>query len=104
MTPAVVLLHQLDQIATDIGRLRRLTPEETSAWWAIDRISNAVETMDCVLQPSAAELYVEFFAVSGDHAVSLEEALRVADGRARRLREMLGVDVGGPVGVLRAVA
>lgn len=75
--------------ARDIGRLRRLTTPETSAWWALDRIAQAVETIDCVLCPSAGELYREYIAISGDDALSLEEALRDVDKHAKQLRELL---------------
>ena len=93
-------LH-IDQAARDIGRLRRTTPPNTSAWWALDRIAHNLELIDLQLNPSAGELYPEYLAISGDHELSLEEALRAVDKRARELRELLA---GPSEQTLRAVA
>jgi hypothetical protein len=97
-----VLLSNLHNAAKDIGRLRRLTVPDTSAWWAIDRIAFLIEASDAILYPSAAELYRDYLGVSGDEQVSIEEALRDVDRHARALRELLD----GPEAerALRAVA
>lgn len=105
-TEQQALLNTIRLIAADIGRLRRVTPEDTSAWWALDRIASNVEGLDNILQPSAGELYREYVLVCGDHDdIAVTEALRVVDARVRSLRELLGVkaDTNGMT-TLRAVA
>lgn len=83
------ILANLERIATDVGRLRRRLPEGSPDQHALDRISNAVQTIDAVLQPTAADLYRSNFRISGDHELSLAEALHTTDRRAHRLRELL---------------
>lgn len=83
----------LDQIAQDIGRLRRTTEPNTSAWWALDRIASNLEWIDLNTRPSAGQLYHQYLAISGNPQVSIEEALRTVDRRAAKLRELLASDL-----------
>jgi hypothetical protein len=79
------LWTRLDELAADIGRLRRrldLEPE-SSAWFALDRITGHVESLDLMLRPSAGDLV--------RCGAGVEAALRDVDARASALRRLLGV-------------
>jgi hypothetical protein len=87
---AAAITGCVDAIAADVARLRRVTDSESSGRHALDRISNKIEGLDAMTQPTAAELAIEFFCVCGDHDLAVDEALRVTDRRARQLRRLLG--------------
>jgi hypothetical protein len=89
--PGHVLLDRIEDLAGDVGRLRRRVEPESSAAHLVDRLAGSVETIDAMVHASAGELYREFFAISGDHELALEEALATVDTRARRVRGLLGV-------------
>jgi hypothetical protein len=84
------LLARLELLARDVGCLRRRSDPEASTVFLIERVADAVLTIDAIVHPSAGKLAVEFFSVCGDHEVAVEEALRVVDDRARLVRGLLG--------------
>lgn len=82
---------RLDEIARDLGRLRRRF--ESNDWtgvYLVERLAGTVETLDCMVSPSAGELYRSFMVECGDDQVALEEALAVVDRHAAELRRLLG--------------
>jgi hypothetical protein len=89
----VAVLDQVDLIAEDIGRVRRLVPAELAyIAYLLERIAGHVEAFDAVLQPTAAEMYRANLRLSGDEELSVREALADVDVRVRRLRVLLGSD------------
>ena len=86
-----VVRHQAAEMADEVGRLRRRIGEDEYGEFLLDQIAGRVEVLDQLVQPTAAELFREFFAVSGNRKVAVEEALRVVDARVSRLRSRLGV-------------
>lgn len=84
----VVILTRLDELAADIGRLKRLTHGEL-ADWQLDRMAANVESLAVMFEPTAAEL-VAWYAPGDD--VAIEHALRHVDRRAARWRRKLGLE------------
>ena len=83
MTDSSVAGTCIDQLAADIGRLRRRHPDD----WLIDRISDHIETLASMLEPTAAQLAA--WTAPGDEA-AVTEAIRIVDERAQKLRRLLG--------------
>lgn len=84
-----VILDRLTSLARLVGYLSRHLDPETSAHRLAERISYEIEGIDAYIYPSAAELQAEFFAISGDHDLAVEEALRIVDERAALVRALL---------------
>ena len=78
-----LLRRRLDALAEDVGRLRRSVDSETHAGFLVGRIADHVETLDAILEPTAAELYRE-------SAMPLAGALASVDERSRTLLRLLG--------------
>jgi hypothetical protein len=74
-------------LAGDVGRLRRRVEPDSSLAYLCDRIAGHVESLHCILTPSAGEL-VAFTAPGDEDAIA--EALRVVDDRWHRLQSRLG--------------
>lgn len=68
----VAVLYRLEQLAVDVGRLRRHLEPDTYADFLAYRIAGHVDSLDCMLQPTAHEL----FLVCGDARVALAETDR----------------------------
>lgn len=81
------LRARVDELATEVARLRRYAEPETSLAFLADRMSGHVESLAAMLEPSAGEL-VAWTAPGDDEAV--REALRIVDERRARLRARLG--------------
>lgn len=81
---------RIDEIAREVGRLRRNMKPDSSLAYCTDRLAGYVETLDIMLSLSAAELYPLFLVECGDDQVALEESLAVVDARAVELRRLLG--------------
>ena len=75
------LRDRLEELAGDVGRLRRCT-RETAFCWRIDAIADQLWFLVAATMPTAAELYRE----CGD----VEVALEVADQETRWLNRLLG--------------
>lgn len=80
------LLGQLEQLADDIGRLRRRAQSDYDKY-LIDRLAAKVEAIAFIVWPTAAELAQQTYPQD-------EETIRLAivevDARARQLHERLG--------------
>ena len=87
------LLELILDLARDVGRLRRRVDPESSLAHLVGRIGDRVQTIDVIVYPTAAELLADFFCISGDEELSLEEALRVVDDRARTIRAALEINI-----------
>ena len=74
--------QRLNELAADIGRLRRRYPGDH----IIERAANHVETLALMLEPCAAQL-AAVSAPGDDDAI--DEAIRVVDDRHRQLRHLL---------------
>lgn len=64
---------------------------ESYATSLLDRIADEVAVLWSGFQPTAAELYAEFFSICGDDEIALEEALAVTDQATADLACRLGV-------------
>jgi len=78
------LWGRVDELAADVGRLRRTLNAEqgTSLAWTLNRLAGHVESLDLMLRPSAGDLV--------RCGASPDTALDVVDGRVSRLRSLLG--------------
>ena len=81
------LRARIDELAAEVGRLRRRAEPESSLAHLADRLVGHVESLAAMVEPSAAEL-VAWTAPGDDEAVI--EALRIVDDRRARLRVRLG--------------
>lgn len=81
------LRGRIDELAADIGRLRRRLDPETSSHWIGERIANHILTLDTMTHPTAAELAAT--TAPSDQA-AITEAIRIVDHRNRKLRNLLG--------------
>lgn len=81
------LHNRLDQLATDVGRLRRRFPVESSDGWLCERIAGHIEALIVMLEPTAAEIAA--YAYPGDPQ-AVGEAIQLVDARARELHHQLG--------------
>lgn len=89
---AEALALRLDEIARDAGRLRRRFASN-GAWTGLtilDRLADAVESLDTLTRPTAGELQRDYFAVCGKHELATSEALEAVDRRVAQLRWLLG--------------
>jgi hypothetical protein len=71
---------RIDSIATEIGRLHRQAKPETSLFFCIERLADHVESLDCMLAPSAGQLCERY---------GVERALAIVDARTDALRSLL---------------
>jgi hypothetical protein len=81
---------QLDEFATDVGRLRRRVEPESSLAHLAERIADRVEVLAAMVGEPAADLYRAYFCVCGDHALALDEDLAAVDRRSQDVRGLLG--------------
>lgn len=72
----------IDELAKDVGRLRRQVGASYYQTFLINRISDRIEALDAMLRRTAAELYRDDCPV--------EMALMIVDNRAAELRSYLG--------------
>lgn len=92
MNASAALIARVEELAADVGRLHRRVNADPDSSLAhlVDRIAGHVESLDAVLQPTAAELYREFFLICGDYdGVALDEALAVTERRQQHFRAVL---------------
>ncbi len=85
-----MLCSHLDELARDVGRLRRRVDGESYDGFLIDQISGHVETLDCLLGITAAELYRSNVAFGADEDEAIACALHDAGARSDELRALLG--------------
>lgn len=87
MPETTQLQARLDELATDIGRLRRRALPGSSDQHLVDRLTAHVQALHALLEPTAAQLAAETFP--GDEE-TIQLAIQEVDARARWLRERLG--------------
>lgn len=87
MTRDQKLLCWIEDIARDVGRLRRRLEPGSSLAHTADRIASKLETLDAILYPPAAELAA---ASAPGREDAIVEAIRIVDEHERRLRQLLG--------------
>lgn len=81
------LASRIDALARDVGRLRRrleLNGDPGRGGYLVDALVGHVESLDVMLEPTAADLVRRGFTV--------EQALSVVDGRAADLDRLLRGD------------
>jgi hypothetical protein len=83
------LRNRLHELATDIGRLQRQLPHDSSAKHTAERIAGHTYTLIQMLEPTAAQI-TAWYAPGDDLAVT--EAIRLVDIRVDRLRHRLGMN------------
>ena len=81
-----VLRARLDDLAEDVGRVRRRVEPETSLAWTLNRIAGHIQSVVLMVEPCAAEIA----AWTPEDEQAVEEAIREVDAKHRRLRERLG--------------
>lgn len=86
--------RRLDELAVDIGRLRRRLDGDKEVWtdldvWRLEQIGRHVDDIAGMLEPTAAEL-VGCVAPYCPDAVA--EAVRIVDKRAAARRRTLGLE------------
>ena len=81
------LVGQVEQLATDVGHLRRRIDAESSAAFVVDRIASVVEWLYDAVQPCAAELVACTFP--GDDETA-DAAIEHVEQRTHRVRSLLG--------------
>lgn len=84
------LHNKLNELATEIGRIRRCVAEGSTLEWRTERVALIVQTLIEAGEPSAADLYQQL-AVRDNDTIAVEEALRIVDERARKLHNQLGL-------------
>ncbi len=80
------LLGQLEQLADDIGRLRRRATSDYDKH-LVDRLAAKVEAIAFIVYPTAAEVAQQTYP--GDEE-TIRQAIVEVDARTRRLEERLG--------------
>jgi primosomal protein N'' len=83
------ITRHLDELAKDIGRLRKRTDPETSNAHLVDRLADQIETLDAITHPTAARIYQTLTDLY-DPDEAATKALHAVDTRARTLRNLLG--------------
>jgi hypothetical protein len=81
------VVARLDELAADLGRLRKRLDPESSAYWTWVRCADHALSLDLMLHPNAAEVAACIYP--GDHA-AVQEAIRLTDERHDRLVQTLG--------------
>lgn len=81
----LALWTRIDQLADDVGRLRRIAKPESSLAHLADRLATHVEDLDCVTILTAGELVAL--------GVRVDDALAASDAHRDRLRRKLGYPV-----------
>lgn len=81
------LHNRLDQLASDVGRLRRRFEPESSDGWLCERIAGHIEALVVMLEPTASQLAAT--TAPGDQD-AITEAIRLVDERHSQLRNQLG--------------
>ena len=79
------LLGRVEQIAGDVGRLRRRFDANSNAWtgsYICTRLAEDVQTLDLLLHATAGELVTT--------GVDVERALAIVDARSAQLDRLLG--------------
>lgn len=87
MTVSDAFRARLDELAADVGRLRRRVEPDSSLAFLADRIARHVESLHLLTTPSAGEIVSTTYP--GDDE-TVEEAIRLVDARSARLRGLLG--------------
>jgi len=85
-----VLRLRLDELASTIGCLRRRVVGDEYAEYLVGRLASLVESLDCIVSPSAGQIYAANLVFCGDEDEAVEAALGDVDDRVRRLRGLLG--------------
>lgn len=86
------LVDRVEEIARDVGRLRRRFASNDGAWTGIyiaDRLADNVETVHGMLHLSAADLVAATFPGDDD---AISAAIDHVDRRTRQLHALLGRD------------
>jgi hypothetical protein len=76
---APTYLARFDDLLADLARLRRRARDDEYTLVIVDRIHGTLETIDCILWPSAGEL------VQAGRPV--EQALMIVDRRSQHVRD-----------------
>jgi hypothetical protein len=91
-----VIQRRLDELAVDIGRLRRRLNGDKTVWtdldvWTLEKIGLHVLDLAGYTWPNAAELVARDAA---DDDAAIDEALRIVDARDLAFRLKLGLGPG----------
>lgn len=86
MSADEALARRVEELATDVGRLRRVVPTDSRTWFLVERITEHARWLDVLTMPAAAEL-VSF-------GIAVERALTLVDDREALIRKRLGLKEG----------
>ena len=90
MSVEPLLRRRLDGLAGDVGRLRQRLDGESYGGFLVGRIADHIEALDCMLGPTAAEIYRDNIAFGAGDDEAAVSALAEVDTRCRKLRGLLG--------------
>jgi hypothetical protein len=82
MSVATAFLANLEDIAGDVGRLRRRLPADGYDAFLVDRIGSRIDILDGLVQPTAGELVADGEAT--------DAALAHVDARRNQIRMLTG--------------
>ncbi len=82
MSLATAFVYQLEELAADVGRLRRRVNGDEYAAHLVDRIGGRVENLDAILWPTAGELV--------DDGYAIDAAFARVDRRHRQIQTLVG--------------
>jgi hypothetical protein len=85
-----LLRRRLDAVAVNVGRLRRHLGGDGYSTFLAWRVADGLEALDCLLEPTAADLYRGNLAFGLDDEEAVAEALTRVDERNEELRCLLG--------------
>ena len=84
---SAALQARVDELAADLGRLRRRLEPGSSLAYLGERLAGQVETLDVMLRPSAGQLVSWTFP---EDAETVEAAIEQVDRERARIRQLLG--------------
>jgi hypothetical protein len=90
---ARLLRGRIDDLARDVGRLRRRLDAEGYDGFLVRSIADHVETLDVITQPTAHDLYIARLAFGVDEEEAVADAVADIDARRRQLQSLLAANV-----------
>jgi hypothetical protein len=93
MSAADAMTNRIDQMAADLGRLRRhvgTDPLGNYPALLVDRLAFHLQAIDAQVQPTAAELYRCYVYAGLPDTFAVDRALELVDQRDQHLPRLIG--------------